>query len=495
MELGNIVHFLEDKTILVTGATGFLAKIFVEKILRVQPNVKKLYLLLRTTDTKSTEHRLHHEIIGKDLFKVLKKTLGANFDSFVSEKLSVVAGDISQENLDLKDSILRDEIYSQTDVIVNIAATTKFDERYDVAMGINTLGVQNILSFAHQCNKLKMLVHISTAYVCGEKEGVILEDPQHMGVSLNGVPGLDIEMEMKLVQQQLNQLQQKGATQHEIKLAMKDLGIKRATLYGWPNTYVFTKAMGEMLLETSKRNMPIIIIRPTIITSTYREPFSGWIEGVRTIDSVAVAYGKGTLTCFPGDIHGVSDVIPGDMVVNAMLAAMVAHANQPSDNITIYHVGSSVSNPMRYHNLCNYMFRYFTAKPWINRNGKPVKVRKLIMLNNMATFRTYMFIRYLLPLQVLNLVNKAFYKNSQEVYTDYFRKIHAVIRMADLYKSYVFFNGIFDNMNTVKLLAAARQGMDSEEMNLFNFDPKVIDWDDYFINIHFPGVVKYAFKS
>ncbi|KAL1324906.1 alcohol-forming fatty acyl-CoA reductase isoform X3 [Arachis hypogaea] len=441
MELGSIVQFLEDKSILLTGATGFLAKIFVEKILRVQPNVKKLYLLLRTTDTKSTEHRLHHEIIGKDLFKVLKKTLGANFDSFVSEKLSVVAGDISQENLDLKDSILRDEIYSQTDVIVNIAATTKFDERYDVAMGINTLGVQNILSFAHQCNKLKMLVHISTAYVCGEKEGVILEDPQHMGVSLNGVPGLDIEMEMKLVQQQLNHLQQKGATQHEIKLAMKDLGIKR------------------------------------------------------TIDSVAVAYGKGTLTCFPGDIHGVSDVIPGDMVVNAMLAAMVAHANQPSDNITIYHVGSSVSNPMRYHNLCNYMFRYFTAKPWINRNGKPVKVRKLIMLNNMATFRTYMFIRYLLPLQVLNLVNKAFYKNSQEVYTDYFRKIHAVIRMADLYKSYVFFNGIFDNMNTVKLLAAARQGMDSEEMNLFNFDPKVIDWDDYFINIHFPGVVKYAFKS
>ncbi|KAL1324905.1 hypothetical protein AAHE18_13G123900 [Arachis hypogaea] len=433
MELGSIVQFLEDKSILLTGATGFLAKIFVEKILRVQPNVKKLYLLLRTTDTKSTEHRLHHE--------VLKKTLGANFDSFVSEKLSVVAGDISQENLDLKDSILRDEIYSQTDVIVNIAATTKFDERYDVAMGINTLGVQNILSFAHQCNKLKMLVHISTAYVCGEKEGVILEDPQHMGVSLNGVPGLDIEMEMKLVQQQLNHLQQKGATQHEIKLAMKDLGIKR------------------------------------------------------TIDSVAVAYGKGTLTCFPGDIHGVSDVIPGDMVVNAMLAAMVAHANQPSDNITIYHVGSSVSNPMRYHNLCNYMFRYFTAKPWINRNGKPVKVRKLIMLNNMATFRTYMFIRYLLPLQVLNLVNKAFYKNSQEVYTDYFRKIHAVIRMADLYKSYVFFNGIFDNMNTVKLLAAARQGMDSEEMNLFNFDPKVIDWDDYFINIHFPGVVKYAFKS
>ncbi|XP_020969353.1 fatty acyl-CoA reductase 2-like [Arachis ipaensis] len=43
MELGSILHFVEDKTILITGATGFLAKILVEKILRVQPNVKKLF--------------------------------------------------------------------------------------------------------------------------------------------------------------------------------------------------------------------------------------------------------------------------------------------------------------------------------------------------------------------------------------------------------------------------------------------------------------------
>ncbi|RYR23838.1 hypothetical protein Ahy_B02g057331 [Arachis hypogaea] len=470
-------------------------QVFVEKILRIQPNVKKIYLLLRVTDTKSMDHRFRHEIIGKDLFRLLKETLGANFNCFVSEKLSVVSGDISQQNLGLKDSILMDEIHNQIDVIVNVAATTNFNERYDVALGINTLGVKNVLNFAQECNKLMMLLHVSTAYVCGEGEGLISEDPHHMGMSLNGVPGLDIEKEMKLVKQKLNQLQLEGATQHEIKLAMKDLGMERATLYGWPNTYVFTKAMGEMLFTTSKRNISIVIIRPTIITSTYKEPFSGWIEGVRTIDSIAVAYGTGTLPCFIGDMKGVTDVIPGDMVVNAMLAAITAHANQHSDDITIYHVGSSVSNPVTLHNICKSAFRYFTAKPWINRDGKPVKVKKLIMLNNLATFRIYMFICYLLPLMVLNLVNKVFYKNFQEVYTNSSRKIHAIIRMAELYKPYGFFNGIFDNMNTVKLLAAARQGMDPEEMGLFNFDPKVIDWDDYFINIHFPGVVKSAFKS
>ncbi|CBI28355.3 unnamed protein product, partial [Vitis vinifera] len=35
MELGSVVEFLENKSILVTGATGFLAKIFVEMILRI----------------------------------------------------------------------------------------------------------------------------------------------------------------------------------------------------------------------------------------------------------------------------------------------------------------------------------------------------------------------------------------------------------------------------------------------------------------------------
>ncbi|XP_015953210.1 alcohol-forming fatty acyl-CoA reductase-like [Arachis duranensis] len=162
MELGSILQFLKDKTILVTGATGFLAKIFVEKILRVQPNVKKLYLLLRAPDIEFANHRLHHEIIGKDLFRLLKETLGGNFNSFVSEKLSVMPGDISQENLDLKDTILRDQIFNQIDVIVNIAATTKFDERYDVALGINTLGVEHLLSFAKKCTKLQVFVHVST---------------------------------------------------------------------------------------------------------------------------------------------------------------------------------------------------------------------------------------------------------------------------------------------------------------------------------------------
>ena len=51
-----------------------------------------------------------------------------------------------------------------------------------------------------------------------------------MGVSLNGVPGLDIDIEKKVVEEKLNQLREEGATEHDIKVAMKDLGIKRFVL-------------------------------------------------------------------------------------------------------------------------------------------------------------------------------------------------------------------------------------------------------------------------
>jgi fatty acyl-CoA reductase len=39
--------------------------------------------------------------------------------------------------------------------------------------------------------------------------------------------------------------------------------------------------MGEMLLMHFKDDLPLAIIRPTIVSSTYKDPFPGWIEGLR----------------------------------------------------------------------------------------------------------------------------------------------------------------------------------------------------------------------
>ncbi|XP_044512076.1 fatty acyl-CoA reductase 8-like isoform X2 [Mangifera indica] len=128
MESFGPLQFLKDRTTLITVATGFLAKIFVEKILRIQPNVKKLYLLVRAEDTQSATKRVQNEIVEKDLLRVVRDTCGANLESFISEKVVSVAGDVSFLDLGVKDSQVRGQMLREIDLVVNFAATSSFDE-------------------------------------------------------------------------------------------------------------------------------------------------------------------------------------------------------------------------------------------------------------------------------------------------------------------------------------------------------------------------------
>ncbi|KAH9659971.1 Fatty acyl-CoA reductase 3 [Citrus sinensis] len=474
MELGSVVEFLENKTILVSGVTGFVAKVFIEKILRVQPNVKKLYLLVRAADTDSAALRFQNEVLAKDVFNVLKEKWGTRLNSFISEKITFVPGDISSEDLGLKDSNLKEELWNELDIMVNSAAITKFDERYDVAFGINTLGAIHLVNFAKKCVKLKVIVHVSTA---GERTGLILENP------LDGASGLDFDAEMKVIDQKLNELKTKGAPQKEITLVMKNLGTERAKLHGWPNTYVFTKTMGEMLMQQSKENLSLVIIRPTVVTGTYKEPFPGWVEDLKTINTLFAGSAQGNLRCLVGETKVIMDVIPVDMVVNAMIVAMVAHAKQPSD-ANIYHVGSSLRNPVTLVSILDHGFVYFTKKPWINKQGKPVKVSRIILFSSIASFHGYMQIRYLLPLKGLQVANTVFHNFFKGVYNDLRKKVKFVMRVVEIYKPYFYFNGIFDDTNTEKLRMTARGSR--TETDLFYFDPDSIEWSDYFMNTHIP---------
>ncbi|KAE9461345.1 hypothetical protein C3L33_06749, partial [Rhododendron williamsianum] len=216
----------------------------------------------------------------------------------------------------------------------------------------------------------------------------------------------------------------------------------------------------------------------------------------QTIDSLGVGYAKGKLKCFLGDPEAIIDVIPADMVVNAMMVAMAANANQPcypdDDQIAIYQVGSSVSNPIRFTCIQDYGLRYFTSNPWIGKDGKPIKVGKVTVLSSMDSFHRYMAIHYLLPLKGLEIINIAFCQYFGGVYRDLHRKINFVMRLIELYQPYLFFKGVYDDINTEKLRMAAKDS--GVEVDVFNFDPKMVNWEDYFMNTHLPGIVKYVFK-
>ncbi|XP_057549262.1 alcohol-forming fatty acyl-CoA reductase-like isoform X1 [Amaranthus tricolor] len=489
--MSSVLNFLENKSILITGGAGFLAKIFAEKVLRTQPNVKKLYLLIRAADNKSALLRLQNEVIGKALFKVLKQKMGSNFNSFISEKISVVAGDITCEDLGIKECNIKEQLWREIDVIVNLAATTNFDERYDLSLYLNTFGAKHVLDFAKKCTNFQVLVQVSTAYVSGERGGLIQESPYYKGDTLNGRPGLDFEFEKKLIKEKLQDLEAEGANEEAIKYVMRDMGLERAKHWGWPNVYVFTKALGEMFLMHEKGDIPLVILRPTIVTSTFKEPFAGWVEGIRTIDSLAVAYGKGRLPCFVGDPDSVVDVIPGDMVSNAILVAAMIHANEKG-NPRIYQVGSSVKNPTTFSTLHEVAYQYFQRHPWINKEGKPIQVGHVRVLGSMDSFKRYLTLHYLLPLKALELANIAFCQSFKGTFMEQTRKINFVMRLIDIYRPYLFFKGIYDDSNTEKLRIAARNR--GVETDIFYFDPKAIDWEDYFMNIHLPGLVKYVFK-
>ncbi|XP_072080841.1 probable fatty acyl-CoA reductase 4 [Arachis hypogaea] len=374
----SVEEYFKEKTILITGATGFLAKILVEKILRVQPNIKRLYLVVRASNPHIAVQRLHNEVFEKKLFKMQKDKWGEKFSSFLADKVVAVAGDVSLHNFGIKDQILIEEMLDAIDIIVHTAGTTTLDERFDVAMDTNTMGAYNAINFAKMCHRIEVFLHVSTAYVCGEAKGLIPEESFRMGQTLKSSLELDISLEKQLIEEKLSELQEQNANQETITSIMKEFGATRANLYGWPNTYTFTKAMGEMLVMSMKGNIPLIITRPTAVIGTHSEPFPGWIEGVRTIDFVFVEYFKGAITSFVG------------------------HPNITMD------LDSRLKRTM------------------------------------------------------------------------------------NLYRPYGLFEGIFDDENTEKLRIAIKGvgKMDKE----YNFDPKSIDWKDYLMNVHFPGLIKYTMQ-
>uniref|UniRef100_N1QP41 Fatty acyl-CoA reductase n=1 Tax=Aegilops tauschii TaxID=37682 RepID=N1QP41_AEGTA len=111
MDAGALAGCLRDKSVLITGSTGFLGKyyhlqykhaVFVEKILRVQPAVKKIYLLVRTSHGASAEQRVMSEVTGEAVFDIQREKYGpVGFQNFIKEKVVPIDGDIMHDNLGL----------------------------------------------------------------------------------------------------------------------------------------------------------------------------------------------------------------------------------------------------------------------------------------------------------------------------------------------------------------------------------------------------------
>lgn len=85
------------------------------------------------------------------------------------------------------------------------------------------------------------------------------------------------------------------------------------------NTYTFTKSIAEQIVNAYRHVIPIVIVRPSIVTAAYREPYPGWIDNIQAISGIMMEIGKGGISSILGDKNLICDIIPVDFVVNAMI--------------------------------------------------------------------------------------------------------------------------------------------------------------------------------
>ncbi|KAL9373841.1 hypothetical protein Peur_033461 [Populus x canadensis] len=437
-----IVKFLRGKGLFISGATGFLAKVLIEKILRTMPDVGKIYVLIKAESKEAAITRLKNEIINAELFKCLRQTHGKSYQSFMLNKLVPVVGNVCESNLGLEED-LADKIANEVDIIVNSAANTTFDERYDVAIDVNTRGTCHLMSFAKKCPKLKLFLQVSTAYVNGQRQGRIMEKPFLFGDCIarenliisdstpRFAPALDIEHEMNLA------LDSKEAFQeNEVAQKMKELGLERM------------------------------------------------------MDPIVLYYGKGQLTGFLVDPNGVLDVVPADMVVNATLAAMAWHGMEQKPDINVYQIASSVVNPLVFQDLATLLHEHYNSSPYMDSNGRPIQVPSMKLFSSMEEFSAHLW-RYVTQRSRLAGMATSDRKLSQKHENICRKSVEQAKYLASIYEPYTFYGGRFDNSNTQKLM----ERMSENEKGIFGFDVGSIDWRDYITNVHIPGLRRHVMKG
>ena len=371
-----------DRSILLTGGTGFLGTALVEKILRSLPDINRLYLIVRPSSGKSAAERFAYDVLSSAAFGNLRRELGDGFSGRVSEKVRVLEGDVHAPNLGLGADDLA-ELSREVDAVIHSAASVVFDAPLDAAVDSNVRGTLGLLELARGWEKQPLFMHISTAYVSGTRGGLIREEPPGP-VTPNGTR-IDAQEEVARLERSFGEVEDASRArsfgdgspekaeelrQEWVRERLVELGTGRARELGWHDVYTFTKSLAERRVVAEKGELPLVILRPAIIESSFREPYPGWIQGSRMADPIIVAYSKGLLQEFPGDPESLIDVVPVDHVVNAVLAAAARRPAAPE----VFQVASGERNPLRYRQFYEYVREYFLENPMRDSGGRPIPV-------------------------------------------------------------------------------------------------------------------------
>ena len=509
---------LANRHLLLIGVTGFIGKVWLVDLLENIPNIGKITLLIRRNRTTSAQRRFEKIVEESPAFDTLHERHGRKLGAFLKEKVEVVEGDVSLPGLGL-DEATQARLAKSLDLIVNSAGLTDFNPDLRDALSSNVDSAIHLLGFLRKCHHAG-LMHLSTCYVAGMRDGRVTE---HLQDNYNpaGDSQFDAEHEVASLRETIRHVQERsespeldkalrrqalGRSGNEASAPAGELdgvlkrnrarwarnrlarvGLRRAQHLGWPNTYTFTKSLGESILARRGRGLPIAIVRPSIVESSERSPFTGWNEGINT--SGPLSYLLGTnFRQLPSNERKCLDVIPVDMVCRGM--TLIASAVVARRHARMYQLATSAINPVnmgRSIELTGLAHRKHyrttqTIDSWLKVKFETIPVSK------------QRYERLSIPMQkaVISSINRVaislHMKKPPLARAE--RDLIRAEKLIELYEPFILHNEHVFECENARLLSAM---LPPEERPLFDFAPESIDWWDYWINVHIPALRRWCY--
>jgi long-chain acyl-CoA synthetase len=518
---------LRERSMLILGGTGFLGKLFWLMLLDYYPTMHRIYLMVRGGKGRTPAERFWSEIATSEVFAPLRARLGEEaFRKLLQDKVVPLDGDVSKPNCGIPNI---DELIGKIDVVINVAGVVDFNPPLDEAIDANAFGATNIVALC-QTLQCKKLMHTSTCYVVGNRKGLVLEElpsvhPFPRAAEL-GKELWDPEREvadcLDIIKQAKSRcddaFRQSEFREHakrnllarseptvgpafDEELAsvrrrwladrLVEAGKDRASHWGWPNIYTYTKSIGEQLIARS--GLEFTIARPACCESTRSFPFPGWNEGIGTSAPIIFLVMKGQHQITGGDV--ILDFIPTDVVCAGMVLTLLELLD--GTHKPVYQYGASDVNPAtseRFGEMIGlYKRKYFQRKggnPFVNflqahfepavasdqrfsRFG-PRRVAE-------ASRGLAKALRYL-PGPAAGVGKQA--ARSLESIAKQEERIHGIIELFGPFTNEQ--KGPFSCANS----RVAFDRLAPEDQAKLRWDPEQIDWRDYWMNQHMPAMEK-----
>jgi thioester reductase-like protein len=505
------------KSVLLIGVTGFIGKVWLVNTLMDLPEVGRIYLLIRRQKSNPAQKRFEKLIEESPVFDPLYERYGQKLLQFIRDKVQVIEGDVTQPGLGL-DPQVSAALRSSLDLVVNSSGLTDFNPDLRDALITNVDAALHLLDFIRETDHAGLL-HLSTCYVAGVREGRIAE-MVHTADTPAGT-AFDAEREWNLLHRLIEETNKRSegaevteelrrqamAKEHAAKdlhgaalenqirknrtrwlrQEMTEVGKRRALELGWPNTYTLTKAIAEALLATRGAGLPIAIVRPAIVESSTAQPFQGWNEGINT--SASLSYLLGTFfRQLPTNERKRLDVIPVDAVCRGMTLISAAVIERRND--LVYQLATSVTNPCdmrRSIELTSLAHRkHYRAQEgmeyWLRLRFDAIPVSKE-RYNRMSAPAQRAIIKTIQRVAAPFPLKKAPLARAD-------RNLEKVEKLIELFEPFILQNEhdfVADNVE--KLSYALLPG----ERRQFSYDTVALDWWEYWINIHIPALRKWTY--